>query len=276
MRKIAIYGKGGIGKSTITQNVAAGLGEMGKKLMILGCDPKADSTRLVLGGLSQPTVLDTVRDEGENIDMGLIIREGFANIRCVESGGFDPGVGCAARGIITTIGLLERLGAFEADLDYVFYDVLGDVLCGGFALPIREGKAQEIYVVASGEMMALHAANNIAKGIAKYASVSGVRLGGIICNSRNIEGEKELVSAFAEELGSQMIQFIPRDNVVQLAEIYHKTVIDYESESAQANEYRSLAKKIEDNEMFVVPEPLEQKRLEALLMEFSVSRMRGR
>jgi nitrogenase iron protein NifH len=267
MRQVAIYGKGGIGKSTTTQNLTAGLGEMGKKIMIVGCDPKADSTRLILGGLAQQTVLDTLREEGEDIELELVLREGFSGIKCVESGGPEPGVGCAGRGIITSIGLLERLGAYEDDLDYVFYDVLGDVVCGGFAMPIREGKAQEIYIVASGEMMALYAANNISKGIQRYAQTGGVRLGGIICNSRKVDGESELVGAFAKELGSQMIHFVPRDNMVQRAEIHKKTVIDFDPECNQADEYRTLAGSIENNDMFVIPQPLKQDRLEGLLME---------
>ena len=205
LRQIAIYGKGGIGKSTTTQNLTAGLVERGNHVMVVGCDPKADSTRLLLGGLHQKTVLDTLRDQGEDeIELDAILKEGFMGTKCVESGGPEPGVGCAGRGIITSIGLLERLGAYTEDLDYVFYDVLGDVVCGGFAMPIREGKAKEIYIVASGEMMALYAANNISKGIARYARQGGVRLGGIICNSRNVDREAELVRAFAKELGTQM------------------------------------------------------------------------
>ncbi len=176
MRQIAIYGKGGIGKSTTTQNLTAGLGEMGKNIMIVGCDPKADSTRLVLGGLAQKSVLDTLREEGEEVELENIMKKGVFGIRCVESGGPEPGVGCAGRGIITSINMLEQLGAYTDDLDYVFYDVLGDVVCGGFAMPIREGKAQEIYIVASGEMMALYAANNICKGVQKYAATGGTRL----------------------------------------------------------------------------------------------------
>jgi nitrogenase iron protein NifH len=267
MRQVAIYGKGGIGKSTTTQNLNAGLGEMGKKIMIVGCDPKADSTRLILGGLAQETVLDTLREEGDDIDLDQVLREGFQKIRCVESGGPEPGVGCAGRGIITSINLLERLGAYTEDLDYVFYDVLGDVVSGGFAMPIREGKAQEIYIVCSGEMMALYAANNISKGIRKYANTGGVRLGGLICNSRNVDGEADLVSSVAKELGTQMIYFVPRDNMVQRAEIHKQTVIQYDPDCGQAAEYRNLAEKIDGNDMFVIPKPLTQDRLETLLME---------
>ena len=270
LRQIAIYGKGGIGKSTTTQNLTAGLVEGGKKVMVVGCDPKADSTRLLLGGLAQKTVLDTLREEGDDIDLDLILKEGFKGTRCVESGGPEPGVGCAGRGIITSICLLERLGAYTDDLDYVFYDVLGDVVCGGFAMPIREGKAKEIYIVASGEMMALYAANNISKGIARYARQGGVRLGGIICNSRNVDREVEVVRAFAKELGTQMIHFVPRDNVVQRAEIRKKTVIEYEPKCRQADEYRELAKKIEENEMFVIPKPITQDRLEEILVEYGL------
>lgn len=270
LRQIAIYGKGGIGKSTTTQNLTAGLVERGNHVMVVGCDPKADSTRLLLGGLAQKTVLDTLRESGDDIDLEDILKEGFMGTRCVESGGPEPGVGCAGRGIITSIGLLERLGAYTDDLDYVFYDVLGDVVCGGFAMPIREGKAKEIYIVASGEMMALYAANNISKGIARYARQGGVRLGGIICNSRNVDREIELVRAFAEELGTQMIHFVPRDNEVQRAEIHKKTVIEYKPDCHQADEYRELARKIEENTKFVIPKPLTQERLEEILVEYGL------
>lgn len=267
LRQIAIYGKGGIGKSTTTQNLTAGLAESGKNVMVVGCDPKADSTRLLLGGLAQKTVLDTLRTSGDSTELSNIMRIGFRGTKCVESGGPEPGVGCAGRGIITSIGLLERLGAYTDDLDYVFYDVLGDVVCGGFAMPIREGKAKEIYIVASGEMMALYAANNISKGIAKYARTGGVRIGGIICNSRNVDRELDLLKAFAEELGTQLIYFVPRDNVVQRAEIHRKTVIEYSPEVKQAQEYRALAKAIDENTMFTIPKPMSQERLEEILLE---------
>ncbi|NLC18710.1 MAG: nitrogenase iron protein, partial [Clostridiales bacterium] len=253
-----------------TQNLTAGLAESGKKVMVVGCDPKADSTRLLLGTLAQRTVLDTIRETGEDVDLDSIMRTGFGGIRCVESGGPEPGVGCAGRGIITSISLLEQLGAYTEDLDYVFYDVLGDVVCGGFAMPIREGKAKEIYIVASGEMMALYAANNIAKGIAKFAQKGGVRLGGIICNSRNVDREIDLLRAFCTELGTQLIYFVPRDNVVQRAEINRKTVIEYAPRSRQADEYRQLAKAIDENTYFTIPKPMSQERLEQILLEYGL------
>jgi nitrogenase iron protein NifH len=269
-RSIAIYGKGGIGKSTTTQNTVAALAEMGKKIMVVGCDPKADSTRLLLGGLAQRTVLDTLRDEGEEVNLDDVLRPGYGGTRCTESGGPEPGVGCAGRGIITSINLLEQLGAYEEDLDYVFYDVLGDVVCGGFAMPMREGKAQEIYIVCSGEMMAMYAANNISKGIVKFAQAGGVRLGGIICNSRKVDNELEMISEFARQLGTQMIHFVPRDNDVQRAEINRKTVIEWKPECPQADEYRTLARAINDNKLFVIPQPLEMEALEKLLIDFGL------
>jgi nitrogenase iron protein NifH len=272
MRKIAIYGKGGIGKSTTTQNTVAGLAEMGRKVMVVGCDPKADSTRLLLGGLAQKTVLDTLREEGEDIELDDIIKGGYGSTRCVESGGPEPGVGCAGRGIITSINLLEQLGAYsdEWKLDYAFYDVLGDVVCGGFAMPIREGKAQEIYIVVSGEMMAMYACNNICKGIVKFADAGGVRLGGLICNSRKVDNERERIEQFSKKLGTQMIHFVPRENMVQKAEINRKTVIDFEPTHPQADEYRTLAKKIDNNENRVIPKPLQMDELEHLLVEFGM------
>jgi nitrogenase iron protein NifH len=273
MRKIAIYGKGGIGKSTTTQNTVAGLSEIGMKVMIVGCDPKADSTRLLLGGLAQRTVLDTLREEGEDVELADVRKAGFGGTLCTESGGPEPGVGCAGRGIITSINLLEQLGAYaeSESLDYVFYDVLGDVVCGGFAMPIREGKAKEIYIVVSGEMMAMYAANNICKGIVKFAEAGGVRLGGLICNSRNVDNERQMIEAFAAKLGTQMIHFVPRDNMVQRAEINRKTVIEYEPRHTQAEEYRTLARKIDANTLQVIPTPLEIEELEKLLIEYGIA-----
>jgi len=273
MRKVAIYGKGGIGKSTTTQNTVAGLAEMGKKVMVVGCDPKADSTRLLLGGLAQRSVLDTLREEGEDVELADIRSGGFGKTLCVESGGPEPGVGCAGRGIITSINLLEQLGAYDEDenLDYVFYDVLGDVVCGGFAMPIREGKAEEIYIVCSGEMMAMYAANNICKGIVKFAEAGVVRLGGLICNSRKCDNEREMIMELAKQLGTQMIHFVPRDNMVQKAEINRKTVIDYDPTHPQADEYRKLARAIDGNDMFVIPKPLSIERLEKLLIDFGIA-----
>ena len=272
MRQIAIYGKGGIGKSTTTQNTVSALAEMGKKIMIIGCDPKADSTRLILHSKAQNTVMDLARERGtvEDLELNDVLVTGYRDIRCAESGGPEPGVGCAGRGVITAINFLEEQGAYTPDLDYVFYDVLGDVVCGGFAMPIRENKAQEIYIVCSGEMMAMYAANNIAKGILKYATNGKVRLAGLICNSRNTDKEYELIDALAKKLNTHMIHFLPRDNEVQRAELRRMTVVEYNPEHKQADEYRALAKKIDENTNMCIPTPLTMDELEELLMEFGI------
>jgi nitrogenase iron protein NifH len=272
LRQCAIYGKGGIGKSTTTQNLVAALAESGKKVLIVGCDPKADSTRLILHSKAQTTVMHLAAEAGsvEDLELEDVLSVGFAGIKCVESGGPEPGVGCAGRGVITAINFLEEEGAYTEDLDFVFYDVLGDVVCGGFAMPIRENKAQEIYIVCSGEMMAMYAANNICKGIVKYANSGGVRLAGLICNSRNTDREDDLVMALASRLGTTMIHFVPRDNAVQHAEIRRMTMVEYDPTHKQSDEYRQLANKIVNNTNFVIPTPIEMEELEELLMEFGI------
>ena len=272
LRQIAFYGKGGIGKSTTSQNTLAALSEMGQRILIVGCDPKADSTRLILHAKAQDTVLSLAAEAGsvEDLELEDVLKFGFGGIKCVESGGPEPGVGCAGRGVITSINFLEENGAYN-DVDYVSYDVLGDVVCGGFAMPIRENKAQEIYIVMSGEMMAMYAANNIAKGILKYASTGGVRLGGLICNSRQTDLELELAEALAAKLNSKLIHFVPRDNAVQHAELRRMTTIEYAPDSKQANEYRELAKKIHVNGgQGTIPTPITMEELEELLMEFGI------
>ena len=272
-KKIAFYGKGGIGKSTTQQNTAAAMAYYhGQKVFIHGCDPKADSTRMILGGMNQKTIMDTLRDDGaEKITKEKVISKGFGDISCCESGGPEPGVGCAGRGVITAIDLMENVGAYTPELDYVFYDVLGDVVCGGFAMPIRDGKAQEVYIVASGEMMAIYAANNICKGLVKYAKQSGVRLGGVICNSRKVDREKEFLAEFCEAIGTQMIHFVPRDNIVQKAEFNKKTVIEYDDKCNQANEYSELARKIIENKNLVIPTPMSMPELEAMVVKYGIS-----
>lgn len=270
MRQIAFYGKGGIGKSTTSQNTIAALSE-NMRVMIVGCDPKADSTRLMLHCKAQTTILHLAAERGavEDLELEEVLLSGYNNVRCVESGGPEPGVGCAGRGIITAINFLEEEGAYE-DLDLVSYDVLGDVVCGGFAMPIREGKAQEIYIVTSGEMMAMYAANNIARGILKYAHSGGVRLGGLICNSRNVENEVALIEELARRLGTQMIHFVPRSKQVQEAELRRMTVIEYSPNHPQADEYRQLAEKIQNNKDLVIPTPITMDELEQLLVDFGI------
>jgi len=272
MRKIAIYGRGGIGKSTTTQNAVAGLTDMGRKVMVVGCDSKADSTRLLLGGFHQKIVLDTLRKEEEELNLEDFRQEGWGKTLCVESGGPEPGLGCTGRGILTSIGLLEQLGAYDeaVRLDYTFYDGLGDVVCGGFVMPIRERKAQEIYIVTSGEIMAMYTANNICRSIQQYAPISGIRLGGLICNSRKVDHEDDLIKTLADELGTQTIYSIPRDNIVQRAEFHRKTVIEYAPECEQAQHYRNLAAAIDQNTDFVIPKSISNNQLEELLVKFGL------
>ncbi len=272
MRQIAFYGKGGIGKSTTSQNTLAALSELDQKILIVGCDPKADSTRLILHSKAQDTVLGLAAAKGtvEDLELADVVKIGFHGIKCVESGGPEPGVGCAGRGVITSINFLEENGAYD-DVDYVSYDVLGDVVCGGFAMPIRENKAQEIYIVMSGEMMAMYAANNIARGILKYANSGGVRLGGLICNERKTDKELELAEALAKKLGTELIYFVPRDNVVQHAELRRMTVIEYAPDSQQAQHYRNLAEKVHANSgNGIIPTPITRDELEDMLMEHGI------
>ncbi|MCD5425571.1 MAG: nitrogenase iron protein [Methanosarcinaceae archaeon] len=270
-KKIAIYGKGGIGKSTTTQNLSAALAYFNDaKVMIHGCDPKADSTRMILHGLHQSTIMDTMRDEGEDFELEDVRMIGFKDIHCVESGGPEPGVGCAGRGVISAVQSMIDLEGYPDDLDYLFFDVLGDVVCGGFAMPLRDGLAQEIYIVTSGEMMAIYAANNIAKGIVKFAEQSGVRLGGIICNSRKVEGELELMNEFCEAINSQLIYFVPRDNIVQKAEFNKKSVVEFDSDCNQAQEYRNLGNAIASNTDLRIPKPMTMDELETLVGKYGI------
>lgn len=283
LRQIAFYGKGGIGKSTTSQNTLAAMAHYyGQKILIVGCDPKADSTRLILHEKAQATIMQMAAEAGtvEDLELDDVCKEGAGMfscstpngwIKCTESGGPEPGVGCAGRGVITAINFLEEEGAYDEELDFVSYDVLGDVVCGGFAMPIREGKAQEIYIVMSGEMMAMYAANNISRGILKYANTGGVRLAGLICNARMTDREYDLSWALARRLGTQLIHFVPRNNIVQHAELRRMTVVEYAPGSVQAREYKELARKIIANDLKVIPTPLEMDDLEDLLMKFGIA-----
>jgi nitrogenase iron protein NifH len=241
MRKIAIYGKGGIGKSTVVSNVSVALAGMGLTVMQIGCDPKSDSTRNLTGGELIPTVLDTMREVGDPELEDIVVRSA-TGVLCVESGGPVPGVGCAGRGIITAFEKLEELEAYEAyKPDVVFYDVLGDVVCGGFAMPIRGGYADDVCIVTSGEMMSLYAASNIAHAVKSFGKRGYATLRGLILNAKNIEGEDALVEKAARELETAILCRLPRDPAVQAAEALGKTVSEAFPESAMAAYYRTLA-----------------------------------
>ncbi|MDO5843824.1 MAG: Ni-sirohydrochlorin a,c-diamide reductive cyclase ATP-dependent reductase subunit [Methanocorpusculum sp.] len=267
MRQIALYGKGGIGKSTTSANLSAAFSKKGLDVMQIGCDPKHDSTRMLMHGRWIPTVLDQMYERLEIIDTDIIFK-GFGNVRCVEAGGPEPGIGCAGRGIIATFQLLEKMNALYGDV--VIYDVLGDVVCGGFAMPMRDGYAQEIYLVTSGELMSLYAANNICKAIARLGerSTSKCRLGGVICNSKNMDNEAELVNEFATRIGSKMVSFIPRSKTVREAEVNQMTVIEHAPESEQAKVYEKCAETILGNSNLIIPTPLKLEELENLARKY--------
>jgi nitrogenase iron protein NifH len=266
MRQIAIYGKGGIGKSTLSSNLSMTLRERGLEVMQVGCDPKRDSTRSLTGGKMIPTVLETLRDlvrigrDQSAITLQDIVFTGHGGVHCVESGGPEPGVGCAGRGVLTALQILKDLKAFETyHIDVVIYDILGDVVCGGFAQPIRAGFAQEIYLLCSGSFMSIYAANNIAKGINRLAQRSQVGLAGVICNSSGDEAfERGALSEFAEKLGTHLIEFIPRSPVIQACEVEGKTVLEHSPHSPEAEVFRELARRILDNDSKVIPRPIEE------------------
>lgn len=253
---IAIYGKGGIGKSTTTSNIAAALAEAGYRVVQIGCDPKSDSTVTLRGGNYLPTVLDSTRDGGR-VRLEDISAVGFKGVLCVEAGGPVPGVGCAGRGINAAITLLQDLHLFEDfKPDVVLYDVLGDVVCGGFAVPIREGLTDRVYVVSSSDFMAIYAANNLFKAINKYAPSGGAKLGGIIANGLVVPYAKALIDDFADQTGTRAVQYVPRSLVVSQAELYGQTVIEANPESAHADLYRALARSIIEDTQAVIPKPL--------------------
>ena len=242
MKKIAIYGKGGIGKSTTVSNMSAALAAMGYTVMQIGCDPKSDSTRNLTGGERIPTVLESMRENGD-VALEDIVFRSTTGVYCVESGGPVPGVGCAGRGIITAFEKLEELDAYEVyKPDVIFYDVLGDVVCGGFAMPIRGGYADDVCIVTSGEMMSLYAATNISHAVKSFGKRGYASLRGLILNAKNFEDEDELVAKAAEEIGTEVIRKVPRDPIVQQAEALGKTVVEAFPDSEQAAIYRELAK----------------------------------
>lgn len=245
MIKIAVYGKGGIGKSTTTSNLSAALSDMGLKVMQIGCDPKADSTKNLVSTERIPTVLDQIKSKGKSISLDDIVFPGYGKTFCVEAGGPTPGIGCAGRGIIAAFEELERLHAYEQyEPDVVLYDVLGDVVCGGFAMPIRNGYAEHVFVVTSGEMMSLYAANNIASAVKSFGKRGYARMEGLILNSRNIENEEQIVQRAAVEMETKIIKIMPRSGDVQAAENTRKTVVEALPESDMAKHYRELAKNV--------------------------------
>ena len=256
LKQIAIYGKGGIGKSTTTSNISAALSKMGYRVMQFGCDPKSDSTNTLRGGEYIPTVLDTLREKGA-VRANDVIFEGFNGIYCVEAGGPAPGVGCAGRGIITAVQLFRQQKVFEdLNLDFILYDVLGDVVCGGSAMPIREGIAEHVFTVSSADFMSVYAANNLFKGIKQYSNSGGALLGGIIANSINQQYSKDIIDDFAAQTKTQIMEYVPRSVTVAQCELQGKTTIEGAPDSGQAAIYTRLAEKIAAHEVSHTPSPL--------------------
>lgn len=242
MKKIAVYGKGGIGKSTTVSNLAVALAEKGYKVMQIGCDPKADSTIQLRHGKEIPTVLEMFQQKKQNLKLEDMVTVGYAGVVCVEAGGPTPGLGCAGRGIIATFQLLEDLRLFETyQPDVVLYDVLGDVVCGGFAAPIREGYAEKVLIVTSGEKMALYAANNISSAVRNFEDRSYARVFGIVLNHRNVENETEKVQAFAQKSNIPIVGEIPRSDEIIRWEDQGKTVIEGDKDSEISRRFFDLA-----------------------------------
>ena len=244
MLKIAIYGKGGIGKSTTTSNLAAAFSKTGLTVLQIGCDPKADSTKNLLSGEKIDSVLDVIKS-GKDYSIEDLVHIGYNGVLCVEAGGPTPGQGCAGRGIITAFDKLEELGVYEKyKPDIVLYDVLGDVVCGGFAMPIRGGYADNVFIVTSGEMMFLYAATNIVTAIENFAKRGYAKFSGLILNKRNIENELEVAQKAASEMNGEIICVIERDNLIQVSENQGKTVVELFPESNISKVYENLARKV--------------------------------
>lgn len=284
MRQIAFYGKGGVGKSTVSSNIAAALAEQGLSVLMIGCDPKHDCTMNLRGDVEIPTILEVSRDKGIEsvgldelvagniIELDEVIYKGYGGVYCAECGGPKPGFGCAGRGVIVAIDLLKRLNAFERlKPDVVIYDVPGDVVCGGFAMPLRKGLADAVYIVTSADYLAIYAANNICRGISEFANKGGSPLGGIVYNVRGMLDEEDVVRDFAEKVNSQVIGCVPNAHQVAEAEIEGNTVIEYAPDSEIAALFRELAVQIYENTLISVPKPLSP---EAMMMVGQVIRTR--
>ena len=267
MAAIAIYGKGGIGKSTIAANLSAALAKRGRRVLQIGCDPKRDSTRLLLHGERLTTVLDYIKGTSPDIRrLSVILRTGVFGIDCIEAGGPEPGVGCAGRGILTTFELLERLGIKGRHYDATVYDVLGDVVCGGFAVPMRREYAEKVYIVTSGEFMAIYAANNILRGLKNYDQNRNGRAGGIIFNSRALEEEDDRIRRFSEAVGLPVVASFPRSDLFSLCEAEGKCLVEAFPDSELAGRFSGLAESIENQEELYPANPLDDEELEERIL----------
>lgn len=258
IKHIAIYGKGGIGKSCTASNIAAACADAGHRVLVVGCDPKSDSS-ITLIGRRIPTMMDLIQRGGEIAEEDVLFT-GYKGVRCIEVGGPEPGVGCAGRGIIVAIDFLRKVSRAMEEADLVLYDVPGDIVCGGFSAPIRKGLVSRTYIITSGEYMPMYAGNNICKGLRRL----GTPLAGVICNSREALGEKEIVENFAKELGSRMVAYIPKDPIVQDCERRGMTAIEGAPHSSIAAVYRELARSVMEESEPKIPVPMSDDRLREL------------
>ena len=242
MYKLAFYGKGGIGKSTTVSNIAAALAQKGMTVLQIGCDPKADSTMLLLHGQEKKPIIDLLREKNQQTTLEDMITDGYAGVLCAEAGGPRPGLGCAGRGIIAALEYLKRKQAYETyKPDVVLFDVLGDVVCGGFSMPIREGYADQVFILTSGEAMSIHAAKNIALAVDTFQERGYATLGGVIVNKRNVRREEENICQLCEDIQSDVVGTLERSELVQDADELRKTVIEAFPDSPEAESYRELA-----------------------------------
>jgi nitrogenase iron protein NifH len=264
-RSLAFYGKGGVGKSTVVSNLTATLAQMGRRVLQVGCDPKRDSSRNLIKTFPPITLMDLLSAGRTGLTQSDIVMDGGKNVDCIEVGGPKPGVGCAGRGLGRLFEELEDMSIFDEDYDYIFYDVLGDVVCGGFAVPMRSGYAEEVYVVTSGEFMSLYAANNIARGIQNYANEGDVRMGGLIANVKDLAYDRELIEKFAERIGTHVVYYLEWNKVVYEAERRRQTVVRYKPDDPFAKTWFALAEAIENNKGVHVPKPMEDNELDVFL-----------
>ncbi|MBQ7743754.1 MAG: AAA family ATPase [Lachnospiraceae bacterium] len=245
MKKFAIYGKGGIGKSTTASNLSAAISNLGKKVMQIGCDPKADSTILITHGEKVNTTLDLIREKKDAFELSDMVRLGYNDIICAEAGGPTPGLGCAGRGIICALEKLEEKGVYKKyKPDVVFYDVLGDVVCGGFSMPMRKGYADKVFVITSGENMSIYAAANICIAMRNFKDRGYASLGGIILNKKNVKDEEKKVKELCKEFKTKIIGVLPYDEMVHKAEDMQMTVVEAFPDSSMAKSYIKLAKEV--------------------------------
>lgn len=259
--RMAFYGKGGIGKSTIASNVAAGFSSLGLKVLLIGCDPKGDSTRNIMGK-KIPTVIHSILEKGENLQEQDFIKIGFNGIHCIETGGPEPGVGCAGRGIITMMEELKNHNVLQRDWDVIIFDVLGDVVCGGFSVPMREQYVDAVYIVSSSEFMSIYAANNIMKSIKRFSENQPPFFGGIIHNQRNDDSRDYIIDRFAKETLTEVLSKIPYSDEIALSELQALTVIEKTKESEVAGCFIELAKRILNQTKYTIPNPLNEQELE--------------